>query len=50
MELFWKVNHEKEIDYILLNGDLIGHNIASDDPTGDDPVKYELLKKTHAIV
>jgi len=32
-----------------MNGDAVGHKIALD-PTVEDPVRYELLKKTHAVV
>lgn len=48
MDLF-TLENQNGVDYILLNGDLVGHKIAQD-PGDDNQQMYELLKKTHVEV
>ena len=57
--LFNQVNAGKQIDYITLNGDIVGHKVATDPP--QDPAHptqaeletiakhYSFLKETHSL-
>jgi len=54
MMLFNQVNGDEPVNFIVLNGDLVGHGIAQDPKvhgTKDyKPELYEMLKETHRQV
>lgn len=47
LQLFNNVTADEPVDYIIVNGDLIGHGISQDSTKPYSYEKYQLLKTTH---